>query len=93
MTKLEFIAAVAEKTGSTKVEAEKNVNAFLAVITEALKHPKCTGITFTGFGSFETSTRAARKGRNPQTGAEINIPAARVPKFKPGKTLKDAVNL
>lgn len=90
MTKAEFAAAVAEKTGSTKVEAEKSVNAFLDIVKETLM--KGEKITFTGFGSFEVSQRSARTGRNPQTGAELKIAASRLPKFSAGKTLKEAVN-
>lgn len=90
MTKTEFAAALALKTGSTKVEAEKAVNAFLEVISDTLS-TKDGKVAFTGFGSFEVSNRAARTGRNPKTGEEIKIAAARVPKFTAGKTLKEAV--
>lgn len=90
MTKAEFVAKVAEKAELKKVEAEKAVNAFLETVSETLK----TGdkISFTGFGSFELTERAAREGRNPQTGDKMQIKASRIPKFKPGKGLRDSVN-
>lgn len=90
MTKAELISAVAEKAGLKKVEAEKAVAAFIDTVTGALK--KGDKLSLVGFGTFTTSKRAARKGQNPQTGKKISIPAATVPKFKPGKTLKEAVN-
>lgn len=90
MTKAELISAVAEKAGLKKVEAEKAVAAFIESVTVALK--KGDKLSLVGFGTFTTAKRAARKGQNPQTGKKINIPAATVPKFKPGKTLKEAVN-
>jgi len=90
MTKAELISAVAEKAGLKKVEAEKAVSAFIDTVTGALK--KGDKLSLVGFGTFATAKRAARKGQNPQTGKKINIPAATVPKFKPGKTLKEAVN-
>jgi len=89
MIKAEFIAKIAEKTGSTKADAEKSVNAFLETITEALKAGD--KVAFTGFGSFEVTEREAREGRNPQTGATMQIKASKAPKFKAGKSLKDAV--
>jgi DNA-binding protein HU-beta len=89
MTKAEFVGKIAQKTGLTKVDAEKAVNAFLETVTETLQ----TGdkVAFTGFGSFEVSERAAREGRNPQTGETMQIKASKAPKFKAGKGLKDAV--
>ena len=90
MTKAELISAVAEKAGLKKVEAEKAVAAFIASVTETLKSGG--KLSLVGFGTFSTAKRAARKGQNPQTGKKINIPAATVPKFKAGKTLKEAVN-
>lgn len=90
MTKAELITAVAEKAGLKKVEAEKAISAFIAAVTGALK--KGDKLSLVGFGTFSTTKRAARKGQNPQTGSKITIPAATVPKFKPGKTLKEAVN-
>ncbi len=90
MTKAELITAVAEKAGLKKVEAEKAVAAFTSVVTGCLKQGD--KLSLVGFGTFSTSKRAARKGQNPQTGKKITIAAATVPKFKPGKTLKEAVN-
>jgi DNA-binding protein HU-beta len=89
MTKADFVGKLAEKTGFTKADSEKAVNAFLETVTDALKAGD--KIVFTGFGSFEVSERAAKEGRNPQTGATIQIAATKVPKFKAGKNLKDAV--
>lgn len=90
MTKAELISSVAEKAGIKKIEAEKVVAAFIASVTETLKSGG--KLSLVGFGTFSTSKRAARKGQNPQTGKKINIPAATVPKFKAGKSLKEAVN-
>lgn len=90
MTKAELITAVAEQSGLKKVEAEKAVSAFISAVTGCLK--KGDKLSLVGFGTFSTGKRAARKGQNPQTGKKITIAAATVPKFKPGKTLKDAVN-
>jgi DNA-binding protein HU-beta len=89
MNKAELIAAVAEKSGLTRKDSEKAVNAALESITESLV--KGEKVALVGFGSFEVKKRAARVGRNPQTKAEITIPAARVASFKVGKALKDAV--
>jgi DNA-binding protein HU-beta len=89
-TKAELISAVAEKAGLKKVDAEKAIAAFIATVSETLK--KGDKLSLVGFGTFSTAKRAARKGQNPQTGKKINIPAATVPKFKPGKTLKETVN-
>jgi DNA-binding protein HU-beta len=90
VTKAELISAVADGSGLKKVDAEKAVNAFIASVTAALKQGD--KLSLVGFGTFSTSKRAARKGQNPQTGKKINIPAATIPKFKPGKNLKEAVN-
>jgi DNA-binding protein HU-beta len=90
VTKAELITAVAEKAGLKKVEAEKAVAAFVSTVSDCLKQGD--KLSLVGFGTFSTSKRAARKGQNPQTGKKINIAAATVPKFKPGKTLKEAVN-
>lgn len=90
MTKAELITAVAEQSGLKKIEAEKAVSAFISAVTGCLKQGD--KLSLVGFGTFSTSKRAARKGQNPQTGKKITIAAATVPKFKPGKTLKDAVN-
>ena len=89
MTKGELVDAIAGGAGLTKVDAEKAVNAFTEAVTKSLKKGDAVGLV--GFGTFSVSRRKARKGRNPQTGKEINIPAAKVPKFKAGKGLKDAV--
>lgn len=91
MTKAELISSVAEQSGLKKVEAEKAVAAFIASVTAALKSGD--KLSLVGFGTFSTAKRAARKGQNPQTGKKIDIPAATVPKFKPGKNLKEAVNV
>lgn len=90
MNKTELIAAVAEKTGLKKTESGKAVDAVVAAITEELK--KGDKVTLIGFGTFETRSRAARTGRNPQTGKEIRIKASKAPAFKAGKALKEAVN-
>ena len=83
------MAKVAEKAELKKVDAEKAVNAFLETVSETLKAGD--KVVFTGFGSFEVTERAAKEGRNPSTGEKIQIKAAKVPKFKAGKGLKDAV--
>ena len=90
MTKAELVSTIAEKAGITKVEAEKSVKALIDAVTESLKSGD--KLSLVGFGTFSTSTRAARKGQNPQTGKKIDIPASVSPKFKAGKALKDAVN-
>ncbi|MDF1580698.1 MAG: HU family DNA-binding protein [Desulfuromonadales bacterium] len=90
MTKADMINAMAEKTGLTKAEAEKSLKAFTDVVSEALKAGD--KVSLVGFGTFSVGARAARTGQNPQTGEKINIPAAKSPKFKAGKALKDAVN-
>ena len=89
MNKAELVAVVAEKTALSKKDSEKAVNAAFEAITEAL----VAGgkVQLVGFGSFETKERNARIGRNPRTKEEIEIPASRVPAFKAGKALKDAV--
>ena len=88
MTKTELIATVADSSGIKKAVAEKVLNAFLDAISDALME-KDGKITLTGFGTFSVAERAARTGRNPRTGKEINIPACKVPKFKPGNKLKE----
>lgn len=90
MSKTELVAAIAEKTGLTKKDSEAAVNAFIGTITEQLK--KGEKVQLIGFGTFEVSERAARTGRNPQTGAEMTIAASKAPKFKAGKALKDSLN-
>lgn len=90
MNKAELISAIALRTGSSKKAAEESLNAFVDVTSTALK--KGDKVTLIGFGTFEVRKRAARKGRNPQTGAEMKIPASKAPAFKAGKALKDKVN-
>jgi len=90
MNKADLIASVAEKAELTKKDAEKAVGAFLASVEEALANGD--KVQLVGFGTFEIRERAARKGRNPQTGEEIDIAAARVPVFKAGKALRDAIS-
>jgi len=89
MNKAELVAAVAEKAGLSKKDSEKAVNAAFDVIADTLV--KGDKVQLVGFGSFETKTRNARVGRNPRTKEEIEIPASRIPAFKAGKALKDAV--
>jgi len=89
MNKQELIAAIANDSGLTKVEAEKALNAVTTNITAALTRKD--KVTLVGFGTFSTSERAARIGRNPRTGETINIAATTVPKFKAGKELKSAI--
>ncbi|MFA7662840.1 MAG: HU family DNA-binding protein [Patescibacteria group bacterium] len=89
MNKGEFIEAVASKTGMTKADADRSVNAFIDIVTVELS--KKRDVAITGFGTFSISKRAARTGRNPRTGEALKIAAMNVPKFKAGKTLKDAV--
>jgi len=89
MTKAELIDKIAAGAGINKTEASKTVETTLNSIKASLK--KGQKVTLVGFGTFATSKRKARKGRNPRTGQIINIPATRVPKFTAGKALKDAV--
>ena len=90
MTKSELIKQIAERAELTQAKAAEALQAFEAVVTDELS--KGGEVTLTGFGTFKVTDRAARTGRNPQTGAEIQIAASKVPTFKAGKTLKDAVN-
>jgi DNA-binding protein HU-beta len=90
MNKTELVAAIAEKTGLSKKDAEKALKAFTEVVSEELK--KGEKIQLVGFGTFEVAERPAREGRNPRTGETMPIPASKAPKFKAGKALKDAVN-
>ena len=90
MTKAELIAAIATQTVLSKKNAAAAVDAFTNSVANALK--KGEKVQLVGFGSFGTVKRAARTGRNPQTGATVQIPASVAPKFKAGKALKDAVN-
>jgi DNA-binding protein HU-beta len=87
MTKAELVAKIADDAGLTKVQAEKALNSFMAATTAALKAGD--KITLTGFGTFSAVNRAARIGRNPQTGKELKIAAKTNGKFAPGKALKD----
>lgn len=90
MNKTEFIAAVAEKAEISKKDSEKALKAFVDVVAEQLKAGD--KVQLVGFGTFEVSERAAREGRNPQTGETMTIAACKAPKFKGGKALKDAIN-
>ena len=90
MNKTELIAAVAEKAEISKKDSEKALKAFVDVVTEQLKNDD--KVQLVGFGTFEVSKRAAREGRNPQTGKTMKIEACKAPKFKAGKALKDAIN-
>ena len=89
MTKAELISIIAGKAGLTKADAQKALNAFLSAVEEILINEG--RLTLIGFGTFLVGKRKERKGRNPQTGEEIRIPACNVVKFKPGKLLKEAV--
>jgi DNA-binding protein HU-beta len=90
MNKAEFVNAVADAAGMTKVEAGKAVEAVIEVIKKALK--KGDSVALVGFGTFVVRKRAARTGRNPRTGQQIKIKASKNPSFKAGKALKDAIN-
>jgi len=90
MNKVELVAKIAEKSELTKKDAEKALNAFVDAVQEALKQGD--KVQLVGFGTFEVRERAERKGRNPQTGEEITIPATKVPAFKVGAELKKAVS-
>lgn len=89
MNKADLVNAVAEKTGLTKKDAAAALEAVMEAVSGGLKKGK--SITLTGFGTFAVAKRSAREGRNPQTGEKIKIPAKKVPKFKPGKALREAV--
>lgn len=90
MNRAELVEAMAAKTGDTKKTTDEALRAFVDVVTDALV--KGDKVQLVGFGSFEVRTRAARKGHNPQTKAEIKIPACKAPAFKAGTALKDIVN-
>lgn len=90
MNKAELVAVIAEKAGISKKDAEAALKAFTETVSEELA--KGEKITLVGFGTFEISERGERTGRNPQTGEEMKLPASKLPKFKAGKALKDAVN-
>ena len=89
MTKMELVEAVAKTAGVTKTESQRVVDSVIECISKALERGE--KVTVTGFGTFEVRQRAARMGRNPQTGETIQIPAQRTPAFRSGKSLKDAV--
>jgi bacterial nucleoid protein Hbs len=90
MNRKELIDALADKTSSTKADADRNIAAMIEIISATLK--KGDSLTLVGFGTFEVRKRAARTGRNPKTGAELKIKASKVPAFKAGATLKATVN-
>jgi len=90
MNKTELVAAIAAKTELSKKDSEKALKAFIDVVTEELK--KGDKVQLVGFGTFEVSERAAREGRNPQTGKSMKIAASKAPKFKAGKALKETIN-
>lgn len=90
MNKNDLVTVVSNDTGLSKADATKAVDAVFDAITESLKQG--ADVRLVGFGTFTVSERAASQGRNPQTGEPIDIPASKLPKFKAGKGLKDAVN-
>ena len=90
MNKTELVAAMAEQTNLSKKDAEAALKAFIDVVSEELK--KGEKVQLVGFGTFEVSERAAREGRNPQTGETMEIKASKTPKFKAGRALKDMMN-
>ena len=90
MNKTELVAAIAESAELSKKDAEKALKAFVDVVADELK--KGEKVQLVGFGTFEVSERAAREGRNPQTGETMTIAASKAPKFKAGKALKDMIN-
>lgn len=91
MNKGELVDAVAKDAGISKAQAQAAVDSVISSVTKTLKK-KEGKVTIVGFGTFSTSARASREGRNPQTGKPIKIPAKKVAKFTPGKALKDAIN-
>ena len=94
MNKSQLIDAIAESSGLTKADAGRALDGFLHAVTSALSdpNPEERSVALVGFGTFAVKERAERKGRNPQSGEEITIKAAKIPSFKAGKSLKDAVN-
>jgi len=90
MNKAELVEAISKVTEQTKADTERTLDAFLDIVSKNIK--KKDGVKLVGFGTFATSQRKARVGRNPQTGEEIQIPARRVPVFRPGKELKSVVS-
>jgi len=89
MTKADLVAAMAKASGGSKVSAERALGSFVVSVFDALK--KGRRVTICGFGTFMVSKRVARDGRNPRTGKVIRIPATRVPRFKPSRSLKSAI--
>ena len=89
MTKAELVAQMAKASGSSKTSADRAMNAFVGAIFDSLRKGK--RVTISGFGTFCVGKRAARNGRNPRTGKEITIPQAKVPRFKPSRSLKTAI--
>ena len=87
MNKTELVAAIAAKAGVSKKDAENMVNAFIETVQDAVKADD--KLQLVGFGTFESKSRAAKEGKNPQTGAKIQIPACKIPAFKAGKAFKD----
>ncbi len=90
MNKSELVENIAKKTGLSLKDANASVSAFMGIIKESLGNGD--PVVLVGFGSFVVRDRAARTGHNPRTGETLNIPAVKVPAFRPGKSLKDAVN-
>lgn len=90
MTKSDIVNAVADRAGLSKADAGRALAAVLDTLTDTLKRGE--SVSLVGFGTFAVKTRAARTGRNPQSGQSLDIPASRIPSFKPGKALKDSVN-
>jgi DNA-binding protein HU-beta len=90
MNKNELIEELSDKTGFTKSDTQKFLNAYIEAIQKALR--KGNEVQLVGFGTFKVTNRKARTGRNPQTGKELKIPAKKVPSFRPGKALKDSVS-
>lgn len=90
MNKQELVESIAKSTEQTKASTEKFLNSFIDVVTKNMKKPE--GVKLVGFGTFATSKRKARVGRNPQTGEELKIPARKVPVFRPGKELKTTIS-
>ena len=89
MTKADLVAIMAKTTGSSKTSAERAVTAFLATVVESLHRGK--HVTISGFGTFVVTRRAGRNGRDPRTGKAITIPPAKVPRFRPSRSLKNAI--
>jgi nucleoid DNA-binding protein len=90
MNKTELVTAIAEKSGLTKADSMRALDAFIDAVTESVA--KDDAVALVGFGTFKVAERKERMGRNPQTGAEMKIAAAKLPRFVPGKGFKDAVN-